>query len=62
MKQISMKQISVVVTPETKDRWKKEACALGYMNFTQFIKDAIEEKITQKKRMSQSIKELFLWN
>ncbi len=52
MKQISMKQISVVVTPETKDRWKKEACTLGYMNFTQFIKDAIEEKIAQGKRMS----------
>lgn len=47
---MKLKQICVVVTPETKDRWKKEACALGYMNFTQFIKDAIEEKIVQGRK------------
>lgn len=47
---MKLKQICVVVTPEIKDRWKKEACALGYMNFTQFIKDAIEEKIAQGRK------------
>lgn len=45
-----MKQISIVVTSETKDRWKKEACSLGYMNFTQFVKDAIEEKIEKSRK------------
>lgn len=45
-----MKQISVVVSDEVKDRWKKEACSLGYMNFTQFVKDAIEEKIAQSRK------------
>lgn len=45
-----MKQVSIVVSDEVKNRWKKEACALGYMNFTQFIKDAIEEKITQGRK------------
>lgn len=45
-----MKQISVVVSDEVKDRWKKEACSLGYMNFTQFMKDAIEEKIEKGRK------------
>lgn len=45
-----MKQVSIVVSDEVKNRWKKEACSLGYMNFTQFMKDAIEEKIEKGRK------------
>lgn len=38
-----------VENKETLDRWKSAALDQRYSNFSQFVRDAIEEKIASKK-------------
>jgi len=38
-------QINICITKEEKEYWKRMALDCGYMNFTQFIRDAIDMKI-----------------
>jgi len=48
-----MKRIIVSVKEEVKDKWYKYACSKGYMNFSQFVRDIINEKIEKDKNVKQ---------
>lgn len=39
------KWVKIRTDEETLNRWKNSAIDLRYMNFSQFVRDAIEEKI-----------------
>lgn len=43
------KWVKIRTDEETLSRWKDSALDLRYMNFSQFVRDAIEEKIENKK-------------